>query len=263
MGKLFAFVFVRLWRRLLNIVAKFFSCSLIFARDTPRLALRCVLQKYGVPDCLVDLLHSFHDGMAATVSVGGEDATPLEVKPSRLHYCSNLYFEEVFQCWLHRCDKVLYKIGLIGERTRRPSSFIISECLFADDVALICASRSDMVIAARVFEQVTGLTLSIPKMKLLVAGANLTANDIAPFELGGGSVKVAKEFKYLGSLWWVSGEVNRRITQASKFFGHLRSSMFLAGDLGLETKRLVYQYVVLGSHTSDCSEARDFPSSQC
>jgi len=58
---------------------------------------------------------------------------------------------------------------------------------------------------------------------------------------------VVKEFKYLGSLIeWVSGEVNRGIAQASNFFGHLRSLVFLAGDLGLETKRLVYQSVVLG-----------------
>ena len=39
--------------------------------SVPRQALWCVLEKYGVPDCL---LHSFHDGMAATVLVGGEDA---------------------------------------------------------------------------------------------------------------------------------------------------------------------------------------------
>ena len=129
---------------------------------------------------------------------------------------------------------MLYKIGgkLIGECTRKPSSFVISECLFADDAALICASRSCMVIAARVFEEVTaefGLTLSIPKMKLLVAG---TANDIAPLELGGGSVEMVKEFKYLGSLikacGGVSGKVYHRITQASKFFGHLCSSVSLA-----------------------------------
>ena len=51
----------------------------------------------------------------------------------------------------------------------------------------------------------------------------------------------------------------------------LVSSVFLARDFGLETKRLVYQSVVLGvllyiwcrSHTSDCSEARGFPSSLC
>jgi len=101
-----------------------------------------------VPDCLVDLLHSFYDGMAATVSVGGEDATPFEVKNGlRQGYTIAptlfiLYFEQVFQCWLHRCGavgvKLLYKIGgkLVGECTRRPSSFVISECLFADDAAL-------------------------------------------------------------------------------------------------------------------------------
>ena len=49
-------------------------------------------------------------------------------------------------------------------------------------------------------------------------------------------VEVGKEFKYLGSLievhGGVSGEVSRRIAQASKVFGHLRGSVFLAWDLG-------------------------------
>jgi len=105
-----------------------------------------------------------------------------------------------------------------------------------------------MVIASRIFEEVTvefDLTLSIPKTKLLVAGANFTANVVAPLELGGGSVEVAKEFKYFRSLieacGGVLGEVNCRITQASKFL----VNVFLAWDLGLETKRLVYRSVVL------------------
>ena len=42
---------------------------------------------------------------------------------------------------------------------------------------------------------------------------NLTAEDIASLELGGGSVEVVKEFKYLGSLveahGRMTGEVNR------------------------------------------------------
>jgi len=119
----------------------------------PRQALWCVLQKYDVPNCLVDLLCSFHDRMAATGLVGGEDAIPFEVKNGLRQDCTIvptlfiLYFEQVFQCWLHCCDavgvKVLYKIGgkFIGERTRRPSSFVISECLFVDNAALIFASR--------------------------------------------------------------------------------------------------------------------------
>jgi len=79
-----------------------------------------------------------------------------------------------------------------------------------------------MIIAARLFEDVSaefGLTLSIPKTKR----ANLTIiDDAAPLELGGRSIEVVKEFKYLRSLIEVhggmTGEVNCRIAQASKGF---------------------------------------------
>ena len=80
-------VFVKLWRRLLSIMAKFFSCLLIFIKHMI-LPLWCVLQKYGVPNCLVDLPCSFHDGMAATVLVGGEDATPFEVRNGLRQGCT-------------------------------------------------------------------------------------------------------------------------------------------------------------------------------
>ena len=85
---------------------------------------------------------------------------------------------------------------------------------------------------------------------MLVARANLTANDITPLEFGSGSVEVVKELKYLGSLIEACGgaleEVICKFPQGSKFFDHLCSSVFLAWDLSLETKRLVYQSVVLG-----------------
>ena len=52
---------------------------------------------------------------------------------------------------------------------RRPDSFVLSECLFADDAALVCSCREEMILAARIFDKVAtefGLTLSVPKMKL-------------------------------------------------------------------------------------------------
>ena len=67
-----------------------------------------------------------------------------------------------------------------------------------------------MVIASRIFEEVAvefGLTLSIPKTKLFAAGANFTAYGVAPLELGGGSVEVAKELKYFRSLIEACGGV--------------------------------------------------------
>jgi len=75
--------------------------------------------------------------------------------------------------------------------------------VFADNAALICNSRLDMIIAARIFEEVTtdfGLTLSIPKTKLLVAGADLTIDDVAPLELGCGSVEVVGSLSIWGQL---------------------------------------------------------------
>ena len=87
---------------------------------------------------------------------------------------------------------------LVGERTKRPSSFVLSECLFSDDAALVCSCREDVVLAARVVATENGLTLSVPKTKLLVAGLGLTIDDLAQLELDGGVVEVVEQFKYFG-----------------------------------------------------------------
>ena len=96
----------------------------------------------------------------------------------------------------------------------------------------------------------SGLTLSVPKTKLLVAGTDLTSDDLAPLELDEGVVDVVDQLKYLGSLVEACGgvvaEVSNRIAQASRAFGRLRNSVFTASDLTLETERMVYRSVVLG-----------------
>ena len=83
-----------------------------------------------------------------------------------------------------------FKLGgeLVGER---PSSFVLSKCLFADNAALVCSSREDVVLAAEVFNEVIsecGLTLSVAKTKLLVAGIGLSEDDLAPLVLSEGVV---------------------------------------------------------------------------
>ena len=118
--------------------------------------------------------------MLATVTVRGEESSPFSVMKGLHQGCTNaptlfiLYLQLVIQCWRNRCQaigsEVQYQIGgkLVGERTRRPLSFTVSECLFADDAALICSSREHMDEAAKVFDEVSagwGLTLSVPKTK--------------------------------------------------------------------------------------------------
>ena len=83
----------------------------------------------------------------------------------------------------------------------------------------------------------------------LVAGLGLTDDDLASLELSEGVMGVVERFKYLGSMveacGGVVGEVGCGIAQASRAFGNLRSSMFAATDLSLETKGIMYRSVVL------------------
>ena len=78
--------------------------------------------------------------------------------------------------WLSLCQAADVEVQFkkfIGEKTRKPSSFVLSEWLFADDAALVCSCRENMVLVARIFDEVAtehGLTLSVLNTKLLVAG---------------------------------------------------------------------------------------------
>ena len=44
-----------------------------------RSALWCALQRYGIPENLNELMHSFHKGMLATVTICGETFSPFLV----------------------------------------------------------------------------------------------------------------------------------------------------------------------------------------
>ena len=110
-----------------------------------------------------------------------------------------------------------------------------------------------MDVAAMVFDEVSagwGLTLSVPKTKLLVAGVGLSPDDVAPLQMSGGTVQVVKEFQYLGSLveaaGGMTGEVEHHIVRASRTFESLCNAVFMDRQLNLETKRLMYCSLVLG-----------------
>jgi len=96
---------------------------------------------------------------------------------------------------------------LVGERTRKPLNFEITELLFTDDSVIVCCTRQDMEEATRVFDEAAaefGLTVSVVKTKLLVAGCNLEEEDLY---IRGQLVEQVQSFKYLGSFVDASGSV--------------------------------------------------------
>ena len=231
--------------------------------SVPRSAMWLVLQQYGVPTVVVDLVRGLHENMEATVSVAGESAQ-IQVSYGLRQGCVLaptlflLYFNMVMMCGRARCAglgvKLLYKCGgkLVGERTRAPMSSLVTELCFADDAVVTASTREDITKATVELQQVTAecsLTTSFPKTKLMVAGTGILESDVAPLCIGGSVVDTVPSFRYLGSVVESHGgvvlDLDDKIARASRAFGALRKPVFRDSSLSLVTKQVVYQAVVL------------------
>ena len=231
-----------------------------------------VLHKYGIPPVLVQLIQSLHEGMKAAVTTDSAtntippiDVNNIDVNNGLRQGCTiapslfNLYFNLVVEEWRRRCQPfgvdVLYKCGgrLVGRQAKRASKVAVTELQFADDAVLVGATRESIVRAAHVMDEVTsewGLTMSIPKTKLLVTGAPHDEQDWQPIDIRGESIEVVSEFRYLGAVVEIQGEIVKdvedKIARASRAFGALCKPVFRDGDLSNKTKRMVYRAAVLG-----------------
>ena len=128
----------------------------------------------------------------------------------------------------------------------------LNELQFADDAALLTTTRTGAEKALQEYNLVAskyGLTVSMPKTKVMGTGGEATEADMAPISLGAEEVENVSQFPYLGSTIQSSGraevDVSRRVAQASKAFGPLRKAVFGNKDLTLETKHDIYQACVL------------------
>ena len=123
--------------------------------SVPRQALWKVLEKYGVPEKMLNVVKSFHEGMHAEVRVGLTVTDRFEVRNGLRQGCTlaptlfNIYFSAMVADWRNRSSgagvSVLYKHGrkLVGDRTAksRLSEMRVTESQFADDVALYATCR--------------------------------------------------------------------------------------------------------------------------
>ena len=188
--------------------------------SVPRQALWKVLwkvpEKYGVPEKMLNVVKSFHEGMHAEVRVGSTVSDRFEVRSGLRQGCTlaptlfNNYFSAMVADWRNRSSgagvNVLYKHGrkLVGDRTTksRLSEIRVTESQFADDVALCATSPDSFESVAVEFVKVAsewGLTVSTEKTKGMVVGEGLNESDDRPVQVEGGSVDVVQDFTYLGA----------------------------------------------------------------
>ena len=110
--------------------------------SVPRQALWCALCRYGIPENLMELVHSFHEGMSATVTVCGEKLSSFPVTNGLRQACTIapthfiLYLDLVVRCWRSRClavgVEVQYQISgkLVGRELEDRCLFLcLSVCL--------------------------------------------------------------------------------------------------------------------------------------
>ena len=235
--------------------------------SVPREAMWVALRKLGVPEAMVGLIRSFHEGMTAKIRLDGTLLDQISVRNGLRQGCCmapvlfNLFTCLVMERWQARLEGAegvgitlhhKYDQKLFRRYVRNASVRVLTECLFADDGVLLASSRTGAERAVMEYQQTAsdfGLTMSNPKTKHMVTGRLVEERDKEPIAVEGGEICAVEEFAYLGSQIAASGrmdgDVERRIVQASKAFGALRKSVFLDKDLTLSTKRRVYQACVM------------------
>ena len=210
--------------------------------SVPHEALWVALSKLGVPDTLIELIQSFHQDMKATIRL---DSTLLEIRVEnglRQGCCMapalfNLYASLVVQRGSTRMKNAGVRVHLYhkpdGKLFRRylrnAHESCLTECQFADDVAILATSRAGAERALQGYIEVArdfGLTVSIPKTKIMASGRTVQHSDEGPIELDDNNyIEAVTKFQYLGSLVERSGRVDtdieRRVMQASRAFGCL------------------------------------------
>ena len=235
--------------------------------SVPRAALWIALQKLGIPESVVMLIRSFHEGMKAQVRVSGDLSEDIDVDNGLRQGCSmaptlfNLYACLVAERWSERVAGaegvgivLKYKMDgkLFRRYTRNACETKITECQFADDAGILATTREGAELAMGEFSRTAddfGLTVSFLKTKMMVAGRDVVDADVEPLQVGTEVVECVREFSYLGSIVTSSGrvdvEVEARVARASRAFGCMRRAVFRDRNLNIKTKRMIFEACVV------------------
>ncbi len=116
-----------------------------------------VMEKMGVPEYLIDIVKSFHEGMEARVRVGEDLLEEIEVSKGLRQGCTmaptlfNLYSCAVVERCLERVKHIngagtfvfcKFDQKLFRRSGKEATKEFLSECQFADDIALLATTRA-------------------------------------------------------------------------------------------------------------------------
>ena len=162
--------------------------DLIKAYDSvDRAALITVLRLYSVPNQLVNLVEELYAGTKCCVRTAEGTSEAFEVKTDVRQGCT--LSPLLFNCFLDRIVKevmsvlggglhVEYSTGgglFLSYRDKTSASAHIQDAMYADDMALVAESRSEMQHMVKVLDKACerwGMCISVNNTKILASGGN-------------------------------------------------------------------------------------------
>ena len=234
-----------------------------------RTALWAVLQRcYHLPEKLLSIIKAMHHHSSAAVRAYGKTSEEFSVSSGVRQGCVlapalfNLYFDVVIRSAIeehHQEGRGVHLVyhpegRLVGERRKMTAQTLVTDLEYADDMALVASSWSDletMLVSLNTQCTAMGLSISQKKTKTLAVLPSPSCQPPVTILLSPDAdpVKLVTSFQYLGStVSWdcsVGAEVSSRIVKASQAFGSLTRRLWLQQRIKIGTKLRVFSSVVM------------------
>ena len=250
-------------------------CTLYEAKafDTvSREALWQILHKFGCPDKFVNIIKSFHEGMAARVSEEGKLSEPFRVNNGTKQGCvlAPLLFNIFYSAMLldafrnndqgihikYRTDGGIFNLRRLQAKTK-VTDLLARDLLYADDCALVTHTLEDAQSVVDCFARAAthfGLSINIKKTEVIqqLHSRNQPTNETLLVD--GLPLANVSRFCYLGSILssqnaTIDDDITERIAKSSQAFGRLKHRLWDDNNVSLATKISVYRAVVMSTLT--------------
>ena len=222
-----------------------------------------ILQQYGIPTKIIQLLRDLLYGTEAAVHMYGSKSDWFGVHTGVRQGCViapllfNVFVDYLARVAMHSIPfgfKIGYMIHdqLVWPRTARGvSEMLLQFFLYADDMVLLSDSPSglrDMLLAFEEITQTWGMHINVDKTKILCVGKNCTWPSV-PVRIRDQAVGVVDKFTYLGSVVNRSNslddEIANRVSKAGAAFWRLNTCLWKCKHVSLNTKLAVFRVAVL------------------
>ena len=198
-----------------------------------------ILQSYGIPQKIINILSSMYANNQCCVRHGGQHSEWFAVKSGVRQGCviSPILFLIVID-WVMKKTTAQRTRGITWKAFSR-----LEDEDFADDIALLSHSQKDMQEKTTQIEscaRTVGLKISHSKSKIMKVNSKSTTDVL----LKDTALENVTEFKYLGSYLNTDGDINREITSrivmASLAFQRL-NTIWKSKEIGETTKLKIYK----------------------